>query len=112
MASRTPSLKKVPGESWDTMAKATRKEMAGRTTSGILEKHRSEEEGRRGRKRDGVGAEERSGGRRPVRRCIISLCSLESGKQKMLKGRARSNRARSARQSEDGETKSRQTRAK
>ena len=54
-----------------------------------------------------MGAEERSGGRRAVRRFISSSYSLESGKQKMLKGRARSNRARLARQSENGEIRSR-----
>ncbi len=33
MASRTPSFEKEPEESWDTMAKAAGKEMAGTTTS-------------------------------------------------------------------------------
>ena len=76
------------------MAKAARKEMAGRITSrsvrggagnAILEGHGGRKQRRRKRKRDGVGAADRSRGRRPVRRCIISSHSLESGEQKCSK---------------------------
>ncbi len=35
--------------------------------------------------REGVGAKERSGGRKPAGRCIISAFSLKSGKHKCLK---------------------------
>ena len=65
------------------MAKAARKEMVSRTTggqagcratAGIFEEHRGGKQRRGGRIRGGVGAEKRSGGRRPTGGFVI-LCA-------------------------------------